>query len=143
MNLRGALLILVLLTSPVFIPGRTLHAQRVTGTVRDSGSAIPLPGAVVVLLDTAGVTLGRTLSDGNGRFALLRSANGTRVRVIRIGFQPRVVPLPPVGAASTAILVDMTRIPPLLAPMEVSSKALCSEGPDRRRAAALWGKSVV
>lgn len=116
-------------------PACALQAQRVTGTVRDSGSAIPLAGAVVVLLDTAGSTLARGLSDANGRYALVRAASAARLRVIRIGFQPRIVSL---GNAGALVDVVMVRIPPMLAPVEVSSKALCSEGPDRKRAAAFW-----
>ena len=120
------------------LPLCALRAQRLTGAVRDSGSAAPLAGAVVVLLDATGGTLTRTLSDANGRYAMMRMASAARLRVIRIGFQPRVVPLPQAGDASITVNVAMTRIPPMLAPVEVTSKALCSEGPDRRRAAAFW-----
>ena len=120
------------------LPLCALRAQRLTGAVRDSGSAAPLAGAVVVLLDATGGTLTRTLSDANGRYAMMRVASAARLRVIRIGFQPRVVPLPQAGDASITVNVAMTRIPPMLAPVEVTSKALCSEGPDRRRAAAFW-----
>ena len=129
--MRRWLRLIVLLAWPV----SAVHAQRVAGTVRDSGSAMPLAGAVIVLLDTAGSTLARTLSDANGRYALMRAASAARLRVIRIGFQPRVVSL---GGAATMVDVVMVRIPPLLAPVEVSSKALCSDGPDRKRAAAFW-----
>ena len=56
------------------LPLCALRAQRLTGTVRDSGSAAPLAGAVVVLLDATGGTLTRTLSDANGRYAMMRVA---------------------------------------------------------------------
>ncbi len=133
--LRNTIVPLALL---VAVSGGKLEAQRIGGTVRDSGSAAPLAGAVVVLLDRGGGTLARTLSDAAGRYVMQQSVTAAEVRVIRIGFQPRVVPLPLTRGNTIVVDVAMSRIPPMLAPVEVSSSALCSDGPDRRRAAAFW-----
>src|SRR6185503_17349088 len=50
-----------------------LGAQQVRGVVRDSALAVPLPGAVVTLLDSTGTSVSRVISDASGSFVL----NGT------------------------------------------------------------------
>ena len=120
------------------VPLAAAHGQRVSGTVKDSATAAYLPGAVVVLTDSAGTTLVRTLSDAEGRYSLTAPGAGGKLRVIRIGFQPRAIVLPRASGAATAMDIWLVRIPVLLEPLDVVSRAVCSDAPDRRSAAALW-----
>ena len=74
--------------------GQSLLAQELRGTVRDSASNQPIPGAVLVLLDASGTPLGRNITNERGRVSESRSRRAsTRIRVVRIGFRPREVPL--------------------------------------------------
>jgi len=111
-------------------------AQRVRGTVRDSVSGAGVPGAVVSVLDSAGTSRARTIANENGGFSIVRPAGAERLRVIRIGFVPREVPLPPDAADS--VRVTMVHLPALLARVRVSDQSACDGRDDRTDALALW-----
>jgi hypothetical protein len=65
-----------------------LHAQMIQGIVTDAGDK-PVPGVVLILLDSASHQVGRALSADGGEFRLLAPHAGTfRVRSTRIGFRP-------------------------------------------------------
>ncbi|HEU4786877.1 MAG TPA: carboxypeptidase-like regulatory domain-containing protein [Gemmatimonadaceae bacterium] len=66
-------------------------AQRVRGTVRDSASAQPIPGAVVWVADSAGGFLARAVGGPDGSFAVPRFAGSAALHVLRIGFHPAVI----------------------------------------------------
>lgn len=121
----------------VCLVSRPLAAQQVRGVVRDSTVNVPLPGAVVSILDSAGKSLVRTIADGFGRFTLARSSTSARVRVIRIGFQPREVPLPR-AQGDVTVDVTMIRIPPVITGMRISDRELCPGSADRGIAFQLW-----
>ena len=69
------------------------HAQRVTGTVRDSASDQPIRGVVITLTDSAGRFLARSVSDTTGRFAVPRMTGAARLNAMRIGYRPRTLTL--------------------------------------------------
>ncbi|MEP6495676.1 MAG: carboxypeptidase-like regulatory domain-containing protein, partial [bacterium] len=52
------------------VTATTARGQGLRGTVRDSTGGQPIPGAVIVLLDSAGATLGRNITDEHGQFRL-------------------------------------------------------------------------
>lgn len=67
-----------------------LRAQVLRGNVVDGGAAGPLAGVVVLLIDSAGNTVTRSLTDERGEYRLSAARSGTyRVRALRIGFRPR------------------------------------------------------
>ncbi|HEY0776634.1 MAG TPA: SusC/RagA family TonB-linked outer membrane protein [Gemmatirosa sp.] len=80
------------------------HAQtrRVTGVVSIEGSNEPVSGATIQVL---GTTLGTT-ADESGRFAVSVPAGPQQLRVRRIGFQAKLVP---VATNATAVTVPLTR----------------------------------
>src|SRR5262249_6232609 len=96
-------------------------AQEVRGTVRESVSRQPIPGAVITLLDSAGRTLGRNITDERGQYRLAVSAATTQLRFIRIGFRPVSVTLSRSGARVDTVDVVMTTLPTMLDPMTVSA----------------------
>ncbi len=120
----------------VLTPRAAARAQVVRGTVHDSASAAPLAGAVVSLVDTAGGVVARTMADAAGRFSLSSSPRGVRLRVIRIGYQPRDIPLPQEPA--TLLAFGMVRLPPMLDAVRVSDRELCPGSTDRGAAFQLW-----
>jgi protocatechuate 3,4-dioxygenase beta subunit len=69
------------------------EAQRIRGTVRDSASAQPIPGAVVWVADSAGGFLARSVGGADGRFDVPRLVGSATLHVLRIGFHPAVIQL--------------------------------------------------
>jgi hypothetical protein len=114
---------------------QTMH---VSGVVRDTATTAPLPGAVVAVLDSLRQSLGRTISDAAGRYSMVLPATATRLRVVRIGFQPRDIALPARREGSQPIDIWMTKVPTLLLAVSVSDDRLCSADRDRSAALSLW-----
>ena len=98
-------------------------AQDIRGTVRESGTRQPIPGAVVVLLDARGGTLGRNITDERGQYRIIVSASTAQLRFIRIGFRPTTVPVKHPLAAVDTVDVSMTALPTMLGPVAVSATA--------------------
>ena len=110
-------------------------AQRVRGTVRDSISGVGVPGAVVSVLDSAGASRARTIANEDGGFSIVRPAGAQRLRVIRIGFLPREIPLP---RGNDSLRIAMAQLPALLARVRVSDQSVCGGSDHRTDALALW-----
>ena len=86
MRVRAAAAIAAFLTIPA-----ESSAQSVRGTVVERGSGAPIAGAVVLLLDSAGSSVTRTITGGEGAYRLTAPRSGTyALRVLRIGFQPSI-----------------------------------------------------
>ena len=96
---------------------RVLNGQTLGGTVRDSLAHRTIPGAVVALLDSSGVTLSRTLTNEQGQFSVALAAAATRVRVIRIGFRPSESPIRHSGGVADHVDI-------LLAPLQTFLNSL-------------------
>ena len=111
-------------------------AQRVAGTVRDSASREPIAGAAVLLFDANGVVVARTLSSALGQFSAPR-AKARRVRVVRIGFRPREMPLPSGAQGDVRLDIEMPLLPTLLEPVDVRANPRCQPRADRAAAFAL------
>ncbi|MFN2572152.1 MAG: carboxypeptidase regulatory-like domain-containing protein [Gemmatimonadales bacterium] len=79
---------LLLATIAVAVGGRA-EGQEVSGVAHISGSALPIGGTTIVLIDRSGVMVTGTLTQPDGRYALrLPSAGQFRLRARRIGFSP-------------------------------------------------------
>lgn len=115
----------------------TARAQVIRGTVADSVSTHPIPGAVVSLLDARGEVLGRYVTGNRGEWQLPLRAGTTRVRVVRIGFRPRDVALPAPSGAEVNVRIAMIAIPTFLEPMRVDAKQ-CPKRDDAQVAYGLW-----
>ena len=105
----GVLLLALLL---VALPQAAVAQQtgQITGTVSDSSSGAPIPGAQVIV---AGTTLG-TVSGNDGRFTVARVPVGTHtVQVRRVGFNQREVTGVAVAAGATVTLDVRLRSTPL------------------------------
>src|SRR5689334_11258010 len=113
------------------------RAQDLRGTVRDSASNQPIPAAVLMLLDASGATLGRNITNERGEFRIALSAGIARIRVVRIGFRPREVPVPATTGGVTTLDIIMRSLPTLLEPVQVSAGATCPRRSDDARTYAL------
>lgn len=80
----------------------TLHAQELRGALVEAGADRPIPGAVVVLLDEAGVERASTLTHPGGAFVLRAPAPGRyRIRADRIGYRSHTSPVLDLSAGET------------------------------------------
>lgn len=115
-----------------------LSGQQLRGLIRDAGTNAPLPGAVVTLVDSAGEPATRAIADAQGRFTITTPAavRAARLHLIRIGYRPRDVTVPP--RFDAVLEVAMDRIPPLLETVRVSGRELCPGSAERGAAFALW-----
>jgi hypothetical protein len=67
----------------------TLGAQVIRGTIRTQEGEALVPNAMVVALDSAGLTIRQTMTDGAGRFTLVVNyAKPFRVTVRKLGWLP-------------------------------------------------------
>jgi hypothetical protein len=119
-----------------------LQAQVLAGTVRDSASQQPLPNTRVLTLDPAGRPTASVTTDQQGRFrispwtsrAAARSGS-VRLRVLRMGFRPRELPVDR-SAAAAAFDVSLVPFPIVLEKFEITA-ASCPKRADRAAALGL------
>lgn len=88
------------------------RAQTIVGRVVEDGREhVPVPGAVVLLLDREGEERGQVLADSVGRFLLAPPVEGEYyIRATRLGYQPFLTPLLALGAEGTAPL-ELAMVP--------------------------------
>src|SRR5687768_4557447 len=128
----------VLVAFATTVAAREAAAQALRGTVRDSASGLPVPGAVVTLLDSAGDVGGRTITDERGQFRATLLGNGVRaLRLVRLGFRPARARLPAATDGVVRVDVVMVAIPMALQSVEVSASPGCPRRRDRAIALAL------
>lgn len=116
-------------------------AQTVRGTVvSESGAAVS--GVVLLLVDSAGATARRTLSDERGAFVLAAPAPGRYgLRTLRIGFRPAELgPFVLRAGRDTAVRITLRAAPVSLARVVVTARrGACGARTDSATAAAaLW-----
>jgi hypothetical protein len=133
-------LVMVMILTPA------LRAQ-VAGTVRDSASQQPLPNTAVIVLEPSGKPVSRGVTDQQGRFRLAttsgkvtrraapKTAYPLRLRVLRMGFRPREIPLT-AASAGTVWDVGLVSFPIQLEEVQVVA-VTCPQRPDRKAALSL------
>jgi hypothetical protein len=115
-----------------------LGAQELRGVVRDSMSRQPIPGAVLVFLDSFGATLGRNITNERGEYRVVLHPAMRRLHVLRIGFRPRDATIPSDASGGATLDIAMVMVPHLLEATRVLDNPACSRRPDRAPAFALW-----
>ncbi|MEP6732351.1 MAG: carboxypeptidase-like regulatory domain-containing protein [bacterium] len=106
----------------VFTAASSVSAQRVHGVVRDSITGAPVAGAVVLLSDSIGTLLARSIGDETGAFTMLRLRGSASIRIVRIGYHPRDVTL---SADDSIVDIRLGAIPAFLDAMTASSERVC------------------
>ena len=123
---------LFFLALPVLALGSHANAQTIRGTLSDSASRAPVPGAVVVLVGEGNFVAARAMSDERGTFLLHTPAAGTfRIRTLRIGFQPVITGrFDLVADRDTTMALRLASIPYSLREVQVSGRGECRVRPD-------------
>lgn len=138
-DMRCRLLALAVLS--LLAPGRgsLLWAQAPTsllaGTVRDSVTRAPVAGAVVSLLNAGGTVLARQLSDEHGEYRIPLRAGDERVRVIRIGFEPRDLTVP---SGTEHLDIRILALPTMMRQVRVVGNTKCPDRAGAPQALGLW-----
>lgn len=109
-----------------------LAGQSVRGVVSDRNTSAPLPGVVLLLLDGAGATVGRALSNEVGEYRVTALRPGAhRLRALRIGFLPVTTDVFVLGAnAEVNRPLALAGIPVALDTFRVTSRGRCDVRPD-------------
>jgi Carboxypeptidase regulatory-like domain len=135
MRVRVASLVKLLFACCALAPAA--RAQVLTGTVVDSIARFPVPGVVVILLDSAGGTVARNLTNERGEYRVTLRDAARMVRFVRIGFAPGEFPLPARGAV-TRLDIAMVPLPNLIQAVHVIANSRCRVRKDRAQALGLW-----
>ena len=103
------------------------RAQTVRGTVVEHSTGAPLPGAIVVLLDSTGAPLVSALSDERGAFVLRAPSGGTfRLRVDVVGFVSEVTaPLRLTEGETVDQTIRYAKVARELPPVTVRERSRC------------------
>ena len=134
MTARRAAALLLLLAAP------GVRAQTVRGLVVD-GAASPVPGVVVLLVDSSAGIAARALTNDHGEYRLTARAAGTyRIRTMRIGYRPVVSD--PVALRAGAIVdrrIELSGVRLVLDTVRVVDKRACRTTGDSGLATfAIW-----
>jgi hypothetical protein len=127
---RG-LLLACTVASPAF-------AQGIAGVVRDSIDRRPISSAVLTLVDSAGATVARTLTSDRGEYRIVLTGTGRSIRVVRIGFEPRELPIPKKAVGNVQLDFSMLALPTMLRAARITADSRCSARKDRAAALGLW-----
>jgi Carboxypeptidase regulatory-like domain len=118
------------------------HAQVPTaylvGAVRDSVAHIAVAGAVVSVLDAAGTVSARRLSNERGEYRIPLRAGDTHVRVIRIGFEPRDLAVPPRASGDVRLDVTLLALSTMMRRVRILGNTSCPSRTDAPQALGLW-----
>jgi hypothetical protein len=111
-----------------------LAAQTVRGRVTDASTGVPIVGAVVLLLDSAGARLGGILSGPDGLFRLIAPANGVyRLRAEMIGRRSIESPALEVAGEAPFQTLALPIQPIHLAGLDINPARRCARSTERAR----------
>ncbi len=124
----------VVVASLLLSTTRAAEAQELHGSVADSATRRPIASVVLLLVDEAGVSRARTITNDRGEFRIMLPAGVHTVRALRLGFRAREFPL---AAGVTELNVAMVAIPTLLEKVAVQAARACPRRDDAQSALAL------
>lgn len=115
-------------------------AQRVAGIVVEQGTGTPVPGVMVLLLDSAGTRVDRTLTNAAGRFLVRARTPGVhRMSVQRIGFADWTSDAFRPGGLREPLRIEFPFEPVSLEGLDISGGRRCEARPEAGAATArVW-----
>lgn len=135
--MRSRLLSLAALLLSLAVGAHRMSAQELRGTVRDSASRLPVAGAVVMLVTASDGVVGRSITNQLGEFRVVLTDAASRVRVVRLGYRPRVIPMPAPSNGVVQLDLALVAIPITLESVRTVAAASCPERADAPAALAL------
>lgn len=134
--MRGFRLLLIV---ALLVPFRGV-AQSIAGVVLERGAGTPVPAAMLLLFDSAGTRVDRTLTNAAGRFALHAHAPGIhRITVERIGYVDWSTDPFRLEAAGRALTIEVPFEAITLEGLDVSGGRRCEAREDQGEATArVW-----
>ncbi|HEY9230410.1 MAG TPA: carboxypeptidase-like regulatory domain-containing protein, partial [Gemmatimonadaceae bacterium] len=130
---------LVALTA-LLVVGESLHGQTVRGSVVNPDSST-VAGAIVVVRDDRGATVGQVLTSASGLFSYkLPAAGRYSLQVLRIGYRPTPGPAITVAADATeSVRIVLSGQAVVLTAINVRDRGTCRVGADSGLAVArVW-----
>jgi hypothetical protein len=118
--------------------GVVARAQSIQGSIRDATSDAPIPGVVVLALDSASTVRSRVISDGRGEYRIAGGPLVRTLRFLRIGFSPEERHVPGADTSVVKVNVAMRALSQMLAAMQVRANPSCPRRADRELAFSLW-----
>jgi hypothetical protein len=118
-----------------------VSGQAVTGTVTDNATREPVPGAVVMLLDSVRSVLAQDVTSESGQYRIADARNARSLRVVRIGFEPRELPFAMAADANRPLDIAMVPFKTTLAAVRITERANCPTSSDRAAALAYWDQA--
>lgn len=118
--------------------GTSAAAQGISGVVRDSATGQPISSAVLTVLDSSRAPIATNLTNERGEYHIAQLGAGRSLRIVRIGFEPRVLPLPTRNGAVTRIDFRLLALANMLRPVRVIGNANCPRRADAASALGLW-----
>jgi hypothetical protein len=128
----------------LLLPSVALGQTILGRTVEQSGNA-PVPGVVLVLMDTLGRVVARALTDDRGEYRLSTTPGTYRVRTLRIGYRPLVsLPFDLAPSQQLQQSLALTNIPVSLDTIRVAARSACQLLTDTTSAtAAVWEQARI
>ena len=108
---RGTIAAIVTCCVTLFAAPLYAQTSEFRGTVRDSASAAPIPGAVVTGFNAAGEMVTRTISRENGTYRMLWAPTVATLRIMRLGFRPTVAIPDPLHDGQSVLDVQLVSLP--------------------------------
>jgi hypothetical protein len=124
----------IVIASLVACVAQIAPAQELRGTIVDSASRRPIASAVLVLLDEAGVSRSRTITNDRGQYRIAVPSDARKIRALRLGYRARELALP---GGVVELDIAMIVIPTLLEKVTVQAARACPRRDDSQSALAL------
>ncbi|HVE32789.1 MAG TPA: carboxypeptidase-like regulatory domain-containing protein [Gemmatimonadaceae bacterium] len=121
-------------------PAARAGAQTARGTVRDADTGAPIPGVVVLAVDSAANVRARSVASGVGEYRV-SIQRALKLRFVRIGYRPEERDIPAAESGATTVDVAMHALSQMLAPLEVRANPSCPKRADGNFTFALWDQA--
>ncbi|HEY9226108.1 MAG TPA: carboxypeptidase-like regulatory domain-containing protein [Gemmatimonadaceae bacterium] len=119
----------------------SVEAQEIRGVVRDAATGTPIPGVVVLALDSTSTMRSRVVANARGEYRVASASLVRTLRFVRIGFAPEERVAPPTDTGSARLVVTMRAVSQLLAALHVRANASCPKRADSDLAFSLWDQA--
>jgi hypothetical protein len=108
--------------------------------VRDSDTGVPIPGVVVLALDSTLSVRARSVASVTGEYRV-SIARAAKLRFVRIGYRPEEREIPAGDGEIKTLDVVIHALSQMLAPVEIRANPNCPKRADASSTFALWDQA--